>query len=207
MQTILDAFVNRGDRVVLPDPVSPLYPLLVRTRGARIRWMSTRTEEGRLRLRFDHLSRGLRGAALLVLCSPSNPTGGVIRPGGSRTGRLVGRAPRRAPAQRRGVRSLLARERADQHRHPAAARSRTLTVGSVSKSHALASARIGWIAAHRHLLRPCLATAALRTPFVPTVSQQIALAALRTSPEAFAADPRQFESRRRYAFDRLRALG
>src|SRR5262249_49604479 len=56
---ILDAFVNRGDCVVLPDPVSPLYPLLVRTRGANIRWMATRVEDGRLRIRVDQLVRGL----------------------------------------------------------------------------------------------------------------------------------------------------
>ena len=90
---------------------------------------------------------------------------------------------------------------------PCRAPLRTLTVGSVSKSHALASARIGWIAAHRHLLRPCLATAGLRNPFVPTVSQQIALAALRTSPDAFEPIREQFASCRRYAYDRLRAVG
>src|SRR5262245_35573934 len=31
--TILDAFVNRGDAVALLDPVSPLYPLLLRKIG------------------------------------------------------------------------------------------------------------------------------------------------------------------------------
>jgi aspartate/methionine/tyrosine aminotransferase len=83
---------------------------------------------------------------------------------------------------------------------------RTLTAGGVSKGHALAAARVGWLAGHRHLLRPCLATAALRSPFVPTLSQQVALAALRTGPEAFARIRSEFESRRRYAFERLRAL-
>jgi aspartate/methionine/tyrosine aminotransferase len=80
-------------------------------------------------------------------------------------------------------------------------------VGSVSKSHALAWARVGWVAGYRHLLRACRATAALRSPFVPTLSQQVALAALRTAPEAFAPVLRQFESRRQYAFDRLRSMG
>jgi aspartate aminotransferase len=76
--TILDAFVNRHDQVALLDPISPLYPLLLHTRGARVRWVGTRTEDGRLRLRFDHLSRALRGARLLILNSPANPTGGVF---------------------------------------------------------------------------------------------------------------------------------
>src|SRR5207302_417760 len=41
---------------------------------------------------------------------------------------------------------------------PKAAR-RTLTAGGVSKGHALASARVGWLTAHRHLLTPCRAAA------------------------------------------------
>ncbi len=202
---ILDAFVNRGDRVVLPDPVSPLYPLLVRTRGASVRWMMTRVEEGRLRLRFDHLARGLHGARLLVLCSPANPSGGVIHP--EDLEQILWWAERHDVL-------VLSDEVYDRFADDPvsiatlpSARARVLTVGSVSKSHALASARVGWIAAHRHLLRPCLATAALRAPFVPTVSQLIALAALRTSTSAFAPFREQLASRRRYAAERLVALG
>ena len=208
MQTILDAFVNRGDRVVLPDPVSPLYPLLVRTRGARIRWMSTRTEDGRLRLRFDHLFvRGLHGARLLVLCSPANPSGGIIHP--EDLEHIAWWAERHDVL----VLSDEVFSRCWHETEPvsiatlARARLRTLTVGSVSKSHALASARVGWIASQRHLLRPCLATAALRSSFVPTISQLIALAALRTDPGEFEVIRKKFAMRRRYAFDRLRALG
>jgi aspartate/methionine/tyrosine aminotransferase len=202
---ILDTFVNRRDRVVLPDPISPLYPLLVRTRGATIRWMATRVEDGQLRLRFDHLARGLHGAKLLVLCSPANPTGGVLHPEDLEQVLWW--------AERLDV-LVLSDEVFDRYvDDPVSiatlprARTRTLTVGSVSKSHALASARVGWIAAHRHLLRPCLATAALRSPFVPTVSQLIALAALRTSPAAFAPFRDQLESRRCYTAERLSTLG
>jgi aspartate/methionine/tyrosine aminotransferase len=49
----------------------------------------------------------------------------------------------------------------------ARARASILTVGSVSKSLALASAHVGWIAAHRHLLPACPATAALAVHSFP----------------------------------------
>jgi aspartate/methionine/tyrosine aminotransferase len=88
-----------------------------------------------------------------------------------------------------------------------AARPRTLTAGSVSKGHALAAARVGWLAGPRSLIRPCLATAALRTPFVPTLSQQVALTALRTDVAAFEAIRETFDSRRHYVGERLRAMG
>ena len=75
------------------------------------------------------------------------------------------------------------------------ARLRTLTADSVSKSHALAAARVGWLAGSRHLLRPCLVTAALHTPFVPTLCQQIALGALRLGEAAFAPLLLEFDAR------------
>src|SRR5262249_16041437 len=78
MQVVLDALVNRGARVVLCDPSSPLYPRLAGARQARLRRLSTWSENGRIHFRLDHLSRALRGARLLVLNAPANPTGGVL---------------------------------------------------------------------------------------------------------------------------------
>jgi aspartate/methionine/tyrosine aminotransferase len=83
---------------------------------------------------------------------------------------------------------------------------RTLTAGSVSKGHALASARVGWLTGHRHLLRPCLLNQVLHTPFVPTLCQQVALCALEQPEDAFQAIHAGFASRRRYTFERLQAL-
>jgi aspartate/methionine/tyrosine aminotransferase len=77
----------------------------------------------------------------------------------------------------------------------------------VSKGYGLASARVGWLAGHRHLVRPCLLTAVLQTPFVPTLCQLQALAALRQGNGAFEAVRNEFASRRHYAFERLQALG
>ena len=207
VQTILDAFVNRGDRVLLLDPVSPLYPLAVQTRGAKIAWVGTRVEKGHLRPRFDHLSRRMRGARLIVLNSPANPTGAVLAP--EDLEQITWWAEKHDTL-------ILSDEvfgRFGHDEEPTSvgslprARQRTLTVGSVSKSHALAWARVGWIAAHRHLLRPCVATAALRSPFVSAQSQEVARAALQTSPEAFAPHLASLDSRRRYAVERLRAMG
>jgi aspartate/methionine/tyrosine aminotransferase len=206
VQTVLDAFVNRGDRVVLLDPCSPLYPLLAGARQARVHWLHSWTEDGRTRFRLDHLARALHGARLLILNSPGNPTGGVVAAEDLEqiawwadrhdvlilSDTVFERYHHEGPLPRIG-----ALPRAHQ---------RTLTVGSVSKGYALASVRVGWLAAHRHLLRPCLLTAALRSPFVATLGQQIALAALRADPKPFESIRAEFESRRRYAFERLRAM-
>jgi aspartate/methionine/tyrosine aminotransferase len=203
----LDAFLNPGARVVLFDPTSPLYPLALRPRRARIRWVPTTTEDGRIRFRLDELDRALRGARLLVLASPANPTGGVFA--------AVDLEQIAWWAERYDV-LIFSDEVFERYRYENAAPSigtlpraqrRTLTAGSVSKGHALASARVGWLAGCRHLVRPCAVIAALQTPFVPTLCQQVALAALRQGGEAFAPIRAEFESRRRYGFERLQALG
>jgi aspartate/methionine/tyrosine aminotransferase len=207
VQTVFDAFVNRRDAVVLLDPASPLYPLLARARGARVRWVGTRAEDGRLRLRFDHLARNLRGARLLVVGCPANPTGGIIAP--EDLEQVAWWAARHDAL----ILSDEIFERFAYDAEPTSiaalplARPRTLTVGSVSKSHALAAARVGWVAAHRHLLRACRVTAGLRSPFVPTLSQLQATQALRTAASAFEPIRARMESRRRHVHERLRAMG
>jgi aspartate/methionine/tyrosine aminotransferase len=203
----LDTFVNRGGRVVLFDPTSPLYPFTLRQRRARIRWLPTTMEEGRLRFPLDALAKAMRWATMIVVTSPANPTGGCI--GTEDLHQIAWWADRHDV--------LIVNDDAfERYRYEGSAPSiatlpkaqrRTLTLGSVSKGHALASTRVGWLAGHRHLVRPCLLSAALHTPFVPTVCQQIALAALRQGDEVFGPFKKELESRRRYAFERLQALG
>jgi aspartate/methionine/tyrosine aminotransferase len=203
----LDTFINRGDRVVLFDPTSPLYILGLRHRRARIRWISTWQENGRTRFRLDTLAKALSGARLIIVTSPGNPTGGVIAAEDLEQIAWW--------AQRKDV-LIYNDEVFERFRYEESPPSigtlanglrRTLTVGALSKGHGLASLRVGWLAGHRHLVRPCALAAVLRNPFVPTLCQQIAVTALRQSNEAFRTIHAEFESRRRYAYDRLHALG
>jgi aspartate/methionine/tyrosine aminotransferase len=204
---VLDAFVNPGDAVVLFDPTSPLYELALRPRRARVRWLPARTEDGRLRFGLDRLDRALRGARLLVVADPCNPTGGVLAP--EDLEQIAWWADRRDVLLFHDA--AFARYRYDGTGPSLGtlprARRRTLTAGSLSKGHGLAAARVGWLAGHRHLLRPCALAMALHTPFVATLAQQVAVAALRQGGEAFGPVRDEFASRRQYGFERLQALG
>jgi aspartate/methionine/tyrosine aminotransferase len=203
----LDTFINPGDRVVLLDPTSPLYFWSLRQRRARVRWLKTWMDNGRTRFRLDHLADALRGARMLVLNSPANPTGGSI---------AVQDLEQIAWwASRRDV-LLFCDEAFARYRYEGAvpsithwqrARPLALVAGSLSQGHALASARVGWLAGCRPLIRPCVLTAALQGALVPTLCQRVALAALQQGPAPFEAIRAQFDSRRRYAFERLSGMG
>jgi aspartate/methionine/tyrosine aminotransferase len=201
------AFVNPGDNVVLLDPTSQLFPLVLRQRRANIRWVPTWMEEGRLRFRLQDLAKALRRARLLVLASPNNPNGAVLGPGdleplawwAKRRDVLIFQDTSLALYQYEGRPAALAP-------CPLAA-DRTLTAGSVSKSHGLTSARVGWLAGHRHLVKACTVAAALHVPFVPVPAQLLALQALHVSSDALAVVRSDFAARRQYVHDRLRAMG
>ena len=205
--TALDTFINPGDRVVLFDPTSPLYILALRHRRAHIRWLSTWTDEGHTRFHPQHLASALYRARMIVVASPGNPTGGVMT--AEDLEQIAWWAERRDVL----IFSDTAFERYCYEDKPLSigslpkAEKRTLTAGSLSKGHALASARVGWLAGHRHLVRPCTLTAALQTTIVPTQCQQVALTALRQDNEVFEPIREEFSSRRRYAYERLRAAG
>ena len=73
---LLDAFVNPSDRVVVLDPCAPLHALGALSRRATLRRVpTTLTAAGELHYDPDALSRALRGAKLIVLADPGNPTG------------------------------------------------------------------------------------------------------------------------------------
>jgi aspartate/methionine/tyrosine aminotransferase len=201
----LDAFVNPGDRVVMFDPTSPLFVLGAKSRHAKVRWISTWVEEGRCRYIGAEFEKAMRGAKMLVVSDPGTPAGGCLAnedlehiawiAGGY--GVLV-YLDESFSAFRYGdkPRALAAMPGADRL---------TLTAGSVSQEFGQPGMRVGWLAGPRPLVRACQLTANLSAPYVPPVCQQ---AAARLLSEPQSAEVRErFAAKRRYAFDRLRAMG
>lgn len=201
----LGALVNRGDRIVLFDPASPLYRLAARHRLARVRWVRTWVEDGVTRFDPLQLIDAMRGARLVVVNSPANPTGGVFAP--EALEQIAWWADRRdvlifndeaLQAFRTGPAASIAVQ-------PRAV-DRTLTAGSVSKGCGLPALRVGWLAGHRQLIRPCLLHAATQWQSVPTMCQEAALAALKQDADAYAPMHDLLNARRQMVQERLQAL-
>ena len=74
--TIL-GLLNPGDVVLLEDPTYSLYLDAINLVGASVKRFS-RDVDGKLD--FDVIDKDAKGAKLIVLCHPSNPTGAVISP-------------------------------------------------------------------------------------------------------------------------------
>jgi aspartate/methionine/tyrosine aminotransferase len=202
----IDAFINPGDAAVLFDPTSPIFPIGLQHRRARIRWVPTWSEGGRLRFAMDAFAKAMRGAKLLVLADPANPTGCVF---------AAEDLEQIAFWSRKHDVLIFQDASSDRWRNqPAKARlaslphteGRILTCGSFAKSHGLVSAHVGWLIGYRHLLGPCAAATMLSAPFVPTLCQQVALQAMRTSESAMVELRDEFNGRRAYVRDCLEEL-
>ncbi|MDB5311437.1 MAG: alaC [Gemmataceae bacterium] len=203
----LDAFVNPGDRVVLFDPCSPLFALGAQSRRAEVRWVPTWTEDGRCRYLAAGFERAMRGAKLLVLSDPANPTGACFGPDDLDHIAWIAAsydvlvyadesfARFRYDGRRRSLAVLAGGDR------------RVLTAGSVSQEWGLGSVRVGWLAGPRHLVRACALTANLSAPYVPAGCQQVAARAVAEPDSEFIPILDQLRSRRQYVADRLRGLG
>jgi aspartate/methionine/tyrosine aminotransferase len=162
---------------------------------------------GHTRFRYKSLTRTLRGSKALLIASPDNPTGGTLAT--EELDQIAWWAHRRNVVVIDDATFARFRYDGDAARlvHMPKLARRTLTIGSLSKTHGATAARIGWIAGHRHLMRPCALVGSLPTSPLSPVAEQAAVSALAGGTAAFAPIQAEFRRRRRYVHDRLKAVG
>ena len=197
--TVLDAFADRGDVLVLLAPCSPLFVRAATARGVRIRWVPTHAADGGLRLDFDALSRAMRGAKLIAVADPGNPLGLSLAADDADRVRWA--------AERSDV--LLYVDQAYRQAGPLTtdeplaglAPARTLVAGSVA---GLRGSRVGWLTGPTPLVRACELVHALSFPGAPAADQDATRRALASGS---SRDRSAVDAIRRDVAERLRAMG
>jgi arginine:pyruvate transaminase len=198
------AACDEGDVALMIDPHYTTYPGTIRAVGARPLAVHARSEDG-FQPDLAALAAAAPGARSLLINSPNNPTGAVY----SRDS-LEGIA-RIAEAHDLWV---IYDEVYDSQvwvgRHipfaslPGMA-ARTLTVGSLSKSHAMTGSRLGWVAGPEAVMARLVTLATHTTYGVPGYIQEAGLYALRQGAAAEAAIAAPFLRRRQMVLERLAA--
>ena len=213
LQTALATFVNPGDRVVLFEPCSPLFEVLATARGARIQRIPSRMAEGRVRFGVDCLAKGgklrARPDADSYFANPeANPQGGVFC--NEDLEQIAWWAAKRDVLIYSDdvFASFIYDKPPTNIACLPRAFGRTLSAGSISKSHCQPGLRVGWLTADRGLLQLCAGIAAVRAAFsAALLCQQIAVDLLEQPAEKLNRLRDQLASRRQYAFERLQAMG
>jgi aspartate aminotransferase len=189
--------VDPGTEVLVPDPGYPAYPVLARLAGATAVPYPLRPER-RFRLDpHDIASRLTERTRLVILCSPSNPTGAIDDDADlARLAALL--AERGVPWLSDEIYAGFAYDRpiASIARHAPAG---GLVVAGLSKDLSMTGWRIGWAVGPEEIVARLIACHQYVVTCASSVSQTAALAALTPAAE---------EERRRYLeiFRRRRAV-
>ena len=208
LHNVFTALLNEGDEVIVPTPYWVSYAELIKLAGARPVLVQTRIEDD-FKLRPEALQRAITPRSrMLLLCSPSNPTGVVYDAAELAAladiaiesdlavvsdeiyDQLVfdGRSSPSFPTLRPGLAE------------------RTVVVAGVSKTYSMTGWRIGWTICPEPLAKAIGNLQSQETSNPCSVSQHAAIAAL-TGPQECVGEMRAaFQKRRDLVAGRLVAM-
>ena len=191
------ALVNDGEEVIIPAPYWVSYPQMVKLAGGEPVIVEAGFEQN-FKMTPEQFEAAITPKTrMLILCSPSNPTGSVY-----------------SEEELRGLAEVIKRHEglyvlADEiyehinyvGKHSSIAhiegmRERTIIVNGVSKAYAMTGWRIGFIAAPEWIVKVCNKLQGQYTSGPCSVSQKAAEAAYTTSQECVETMRKAFERRR-----------
>lgn len=191
------ALVNPGDEVIIPAPYWVSYPQMVKLAGGTPVFVNAGFEQN-FKMTPEQLEAAITPRTrLLILCSPSNPTGSVYS-----KDELAGLAE---VIKRHEGMFVLADEIYEHinyvgHHESIAQfegmKERSIIVNGVSKAYAMTGWRIGYIAAPEWIVKGCNKLQGQYTSGPCSVSQKAAEAAYNSSRECVETMRLAFERRR-----------
>ncbi|MDD1730382.1 MAG: pyridoxal phosphate-dependent aminotransferase [Methanospirillum sp.] len=197
----IQALVNPGERVLISDPGFVSYEACARLAGGVVDPLSL---DQNLHIKVDAAIEKMKGARLLILNSPSNPTGTVES---EETIRALVEAANDA-----GV-TVLSDEVYEHFiygdRHVSAARfgEDVLTVNATSKTYAMTGWRVGYLAGHPDYIQQCLKVHQYCQTCATSISQYAAHAAYTGDQSCVPVMRDEYRTRRDLLCNGLHDLG
>lgn len=191
------AFVNDGEEVIIPAPYWVSYPQMVKLAGGTPVIVNAGFEQN-FKMTPEQLEAAITPKTrMLILCSPSNPTGSVY---------TKDELEALAEVIKRHDDLFVLADEIYEHinyvgKHESIAqfpgmKERTIIVNGVSKAYAMTGWRIGFIAAPEWIVKGCNKLQGQYTSGPCSVSQKAAEAAYTTSQECVETMRKAFERRR-----------
>lgn len=200
------AFINEGEKVLIPDPGYPTYASVSNLVGAKIETY-TLSETNNWKIDLDELrARDLTDVKIMWINSPHMPTGSVA--GIDELTGLVNLAKEKNfLIVNDNPYSLILND------HPASifsipgAADVALELNSLSKSHNMAGWRIGWVSGNSRHIDFVLRVKSNMDSGMFLGLQHAAIAALNSGPEWFAAQDKIYKARKKAAEKILSEMG
>jgi len=205
-QAIL-AVCDPGDEVILPSPYWVSYPEMIQLADANMRIIEPANRR-HLKITAAELEAAVTAKTrLLILNSPSNPSGAVYgRAELAELVKVIARSGIYVLADEIYDKIVFAEEGFTSLTQFPEIREQLLLVNGVSKSYAMTGWRIGYLAAPEPIAQAVKKYQGHTTSNPASISQKAALAAMQ-GPKDFIRDMLQaFLSRRNYVYQRLTAI-
>lgn len=201
LHLVMEALVEPGDRVIVPDPGFVSYAPLARIAGGRPEGVPC---DDTMHIDVERAKELMDGARIFVLNSPSNPTGMVESEESIRA--IVEYA---MDASVTVVSDEVYEHFVYDRPHFSAARygDDVITINAASKTYAMTGWRIGYLAADEAYLNQCLKVHQYCQACATSVAQYAAAAAYAGDQSAVAAMREEYRARRDLLYDGLTALG
>src|SRR5260370_3756873 len=204
---VVSVLVQSGDEVIIPAPYWVSFPDIVKYAGGTPVYVETRPEDG-FSVKAAAIEKAITPKTrLLILNSPSNPTGGVVPPDEYR--RIL------ALCKKHNV-WLMADEcyshfTYEPHKpfsiaSAAESKANVIVVGSVSKTFAMTGWRIGYTLAPEALVQAVIKLQSQSTSNPTSIAQYAALEAMRGTMETVPGMLAEYAKRRKRIVEGLRAI-
>jgi aspartate aminotransferase len=204
---VVSALIQSGDEVIIPAPYWVSFPDIVKYAGGKPVYVETRPEDG-FSVKAAAIEKAITPKTkLLILNSPSNPTGGVVPP--EEYHRIL------AVCKKHNVwlmgdecYSHFTYEPHKPFSIASAADSKTnvIIIGSVSKTFAMTGWRIGYTLAPEALVQAVIKLQSQSTSNPTSIAQYAALEAMRGTMESVPVMLAEYARRRKRIIEGLRAI-
>jgi aspartate aminotransferase len=201
LHIVLQALVNRGDRVLMADPGFVSYAALATIAEGKPEGLPLDAE---FHFDIETAKEAMDGARILILNSPSNPTGAMESRESIRA--LV------EYASDAGV-TVISDEVYEHfayekpHVSPALFGEDVVTINAASKTYAMTGWRLGYMAAEKDVVDQCMKVHQYAQACATSISQYAALAAYSGTQAPVEEMRKEYQTRRDLVYQGLTALG
>jgi aspartate aminotransferase len=204
---VMSVLIQQGDEVIIPSPYWVSFPDIVKYAGGTPVFVETKPEDG-FAVRDSAIEKAITPRTkLLVLNSPSNPTGGVVPP--DEYERIL------VLCKKHNV-WLMGDEcyshfTYEPHKpysiaSAAGSKENVIIIGSVSKTFAMTGWRIGYTLGPEALIQALIKLQSQSTSNPTSIAQYAALEAMRGTMETVPLMLAEYEKRRKRIVEGLRAI-
>ena len=199
----LSALLDVGDEVLIPDPGFVSYDASVKLCGGRSVPVHL-TEDEEFRMTPEKFQENITSKTkALIINSPANPTGSVMRKEDIRGVAQIADDHDIAIISDEIYEKIIYDEK---HYSPASYTDNAITINGFSKAYAMTGFRIGYVAANPLITEEMLKVHQYNTACASSISQIAALAALEGPQESIGVMVGEFRRRRDLVITRLRDM-